>query len=144
MRILILHGANLNLLGERQPEIYGTQTLTDINDYIASEARRLNLEIEFAQYNVEGDIINALHDARTRFDAIVINPGAYSHYSYAIADAIASLAIPVIEVHLSNTAAREPHRRVSVTGAAARGTIAGFGANSYVLALHALAQTPEK
>lgn len=144
MRILILHGANLNLLGERQPEIYGTQTLADLNDFISAEARRLNVELEFAQHNAEGALVEALHDARTRFDAVIINPGAYAHYSYAIADAIASIAIPVVEVHLSNTAAREPHRRVSVTGAAARGTIAGFGQLSYVLALHALAETPEK
>jgi 3-dehydroquinate dehydratase-2 len=141
MRVLVIHGPNLNLLGERQPEIYGTATLDDINASIVTFAKELHLEVDCVQFNSEGDIIDALHDARTSYDGVAINPGAYTHYSYAIADAIASIKIPVIEVHLSNIAAREPHRRVSVTAAAARGTIAGFGADSYMLALRALARS---
>ncbi|MHB8147031.1 MAG: type II 3-dehydroquinate dehydratase [Vulcanimicrobiaceae bacterium] len=144
MRVLILHGANLNLLGERQPEIYGTQTLADINELIRTTARELSIDVDFAQHNGEGEIIDTLHAARTTYDAVVINPGAYSHYSYAIADAIASISIPVIEVHLSNIASREAHRRLSVTASACSGSISGFGPRSYVLALHAVAQTPGK
>lgn len=141
MRVLVLHGANLNLLGERQPEIYGTQTLTDVNDLITAAAGSLGISVDFVTHNSEGAIIDALHAARTTHDAVLINPGAYSHYSYAIADAIASIAIPVVEVHLSNIAARESHRRTSVTASACVGSISGFGAGSYVLALHAVAQT---
>lgn len=137
MRVLVIHGPNLNLLGERQPEIYGAQTLGEINEFIRTSAAELGTDIEFAQYNGEGEIIDAIHAARASFDAIVINPGAYAHYSYAIADAIASVPIPVVEAHLSNIAAREPHRRVSVTAAACTGSVSGFGANSYVLALRA-------
>ena len=137
MRVLVIHGPNLNLLGERQPEIYGTQTLGEINEFIRTSAVELGTDIEFAQYNGEGEIIDAIHAARASFDAIVINPGAYAHYSYAIADAIASVPIPVVEAHLSNIAARESHRRVSVTAAACTGSVSGFGASSYVLALRA-------
>ena len=144
MHVLVLHGANLNLLVERQPEIYGTQTLAEINELVSTAARDLNIGVDFAQHNGEGDIIDALHDARSRYDAIILNPGAYSHYSYAIADAIASISLPVVEVHLSNISAREPHRRISVTAGACRGSISGFGARSYVLALYAVAQTPGK
>jgi len=144
MRVLILHGANLNLLGERQPEIYGAQTLIDINELIRTTARELSIDVDFTQHNGEGEIIDALHAARSNYDAVVINPGAYSHYSYAIADAIASISIPVIEVHLSNIASREAHRRLSVTASACIGSISGFGPRSYVLALHAVAQTPGK
>jgi 3-dehydroquinate dehydratase-2 len=144
MRVLVIHGPNLNLLGEREPEVYGRQTLPEINELIATEARRLNVEVEFVQHNGEGEIISAIHAARTTHDAIVINPGAYSHYSYAIADAIASVQIPVVEAHLSNISAREAHRRVSVTASACDGSVSGFGPRSYVLALHAVAQKPEK
>ncbi len=144
MRVLVIHGPNLNLLGERQPEIYGRQTLAELDDFIATNARDLGVEVECVQHNGEGEIVDAIHDARTRFDAIVINPGAYSHYSYAIADAIASVNIPVAEAHLSNIAAREAHRRTSVTAAACVGSVSGFGARSYVLALRAVAQIPEK
>ena len=144
MRVLVINGPNLNLLGEREPEIYGTQTLADLNDVVASTARDLGLEIDFLQHNGEGEIIDALHAARASYDAIIINPGAYSHYSYAIADAIAAISIPVVEVHLSNISAREPHRRISVTAAACIGSISGFGARSYVLAVHAVAQVLKK
>lgn len=144
MRVWVIHGPNLNLLGERQPEIYGGDTLSTVNDLIAATARTLDIEVLCRQYNGEGQIIDALHAAREQCEAIVINPGAYAHYSYAIADAIAALAVPVVEVHLSNIAARETFRRTSVTAGACRGTIGGFGAQSYVLALHAVAKMVEK
>lgn len=144
MRVLVIHGPNLNLLGEREPHIYGTQTLGEINQFIEATARELGTEVICNQYNDEGTIVTAIQDARTQYDAIVINPGAYSHYSYAIADALASISIPAIEVHLSNISAREAFRRTSVTAAACRGLISGFGARSYTLALRALVQSTEK
>ena len=137
MRVLVIHGPNLNLLGERQPEIYGTQTLGEINEFIRTTAADFGVTVECAQYNGEGEIIDAIHSARETYDAIVINPGAYSHYSYAIADAIAAVPIPVVEAHLSNISSRESHRRVSVTAAACVGNVSGFGANSYILAVRA-------
>ena len=140
MRVLVLHGPNLNLLGERQPEIYGTQTLAEVNATIADEAKTLGLEVLCEQFNSEGRIIDALHAARSGYSGVVINPGAYAHYSYAIADAIAAIGIPVVEVHLSNVAAREAFRRTSVTAAACRGTVSGLGARGYVLALRALSE----
>src|SRR5580700_9043001 len=139
MRVLVIHGPNLNLLGERQPEIYGRMALGELNEFIATSARDLGVSVDCVQHNGEGEIINAIHDARSSYDGVVINPGAYSHYSYAIADAIASIAIPVIEVHLSNIAAREPFRRNSVTAAACRGVVSGLGFTGYLLALRALA-----
>jgi 3-dehydroquinate dehydratase II len=141
MRVLVIHGPNLNLLGERQPEIYGTKTLSELNDDIAAAARELGVAVDCIQHNGEGEIVSAIHDARMSYDGIVINPGAFAHYSYAIADAISSVKVPVIEVHLSNIAAREAHRRISVTAASCIGTVSGFGGRSYVLALRALAQS---
>lgn len=139
MRVLVLHGPNLNLLGEREPEIYGTQTLAEINEAIGKAAGGLGLEVQCEQHASEGAIIGALHAARATYAGAIVNPGAYAHYSYAIADAVAAIGIPVIEVHLSNVAAREEFRRTSVTAAACRGVISGLGANGYVLALRALA-----
>jgi 3-dehydroquinate dehydratase-2 len=144
MRVLVLHGPNLNLRGIREPGIYGTETLDDLNDSVAAAAGSLGVEVAFEQYNGEGEIIDALHAARTAYDAVVVNPGAYSHYSYAIADAIAAIGIPVIEVHLSNVAGREDFRRRSVTAAVCRGTINGLGPLSYTLALRALVELQEK
>lgn len=144
MHVLVLHGPNLNLLGDREPEIYGTQTLADVDDLIAATAKDLGIEVRCEQLNGEGAIIDALHAARTQYDAVVINPGAYAHYSYAIGDAVAAIGIPVVEVHLSNVAGREPFRSRSVTAPAARGTIAGFGAPGYALALRALVEIVEK
>jgi 3-dehydroquinate dehydratase-2 len=138
MRVLVVHGPNLNLLGEREPDIYGPQTLAEIDASIAVAARELGIDVRCEQHNGEGHIIDALHAARRDCDAVVINPGAYSHYSYAIADAIRAIGIPVIEVHLSNIMARESFRRTSVTGAVCRATIGGLGASGYVLALRAL------
>jgi 3-dehydroquinate dehydratase II len=140
MRVLVLHGPNLNLLGEREPEIYGTQRLAEINDTIAAGAKDLGLEVRCEQHNSEGAIIDALHAARKSYAAVVINPGAYAHYSYAIRDAVAAIGIPVIEVHLSNIAARDAFRHTSVTAAACRGVVSGLGASGYVLALRALAE----
>jgi 3-dehydroquinate dehydratase II len=144
MRALVIHGPNLNLLGERQPEIYGRMTLAEINEFIMTSARDLGVSVDCVQLNGEGEIIAAIHNARSSYDGIVINPGAYSHYSYAIADAIAAVSIPIVEAHLTNIAAREVHRRTSVTAAACVGSISGFGPTSYVLALRFLAQTAEK
>ena len=144
MRVLVIHGPNLNLLGEREPEIYGRSTLAELNEHIAAAARELGVSVECIQHNGEGEIIDAIHQAWTSYDGIVINPGAYSHYSYAIADAISSVKIPVVEAHLSNIAGREAHRRVSVTAASCIGSVSGFGPESYVLALRALAKRAEK
>jgi 3-dehydroquinate dehydratase II len=137
---LVLHGPNLNLLGEREPQVYGSQTLAELNDEIAGAAQELGVEVRCEQHNSEGAIIDALHAARAQYQGVVINPGAYAHYSYAIRDAITAIVIPTIEVHLSNIAARESFRRTSVTAAACRGVMSGFGASGYVLALRALGE----
>jgi 3-dehydroquinate dehydratase II len=138
MRVLVLHGPNLNLLGEREPEVYGTQTLAELNDAIATAAKELGIEVRCEQHNAEGAIIDALHAARNAYQGVVINPGAYAHYSYGIRDAIASIGVPTIEVHLTNIAARESFRHTSVTAAACRGVVSGFGGDGYALALRAL------
>jgi 3-dehydroquinate dehydratase-2 len=140
MRVLVLHGPNLNLLGVRDPSTYGTQTLDEVNESVRATATELHISVQCEQYNGEGAIIDALHAARGNYDAIVINPGAYAHYSYAIADALASIGIPAIEVHLSNVAARDEFRRRSVTAVACQGTVTGLGAAGYSLALRALAE----
>lgn len=139
MRVLVIHGPNLNLLGEREPKVYGKQTLADIDEIIAASARELSIDVRSEQHNSEGAIIDALHAAGKDYDAVLLNPGAYTHYSYAIADAIAAIAVPVIEVHLSNVHAREPFRRTSVVAPVCAGSIGGFGVQSYLLALRAAA-----
>ncbi len=139
MRVAVIHGPTLNMLGERAPDIYGTQTLADIDAKIMRVADELRLKVRCAQFNSEGGIIDALHAAREHADAVVLNPGAYGHYSYAIADAIAAIGVPVIEVHLSNTHAREAFRRRSVVAPVCTGSISGFGVESYLLALRAVA-----
>jgi 3-dehydroquinate dehydratase-2 len=138
MRVLVVHGPNLNLLGERQPEIYGTRSLAEIDAMLVRSGEELDIEVRCVQHNSEGAIVESLHAAGNEYDAAIVNPGAYAHYSYAIADAISAIRIPVVEVHLSNIAAREPHRRVSVTAGACAGSISGFGAESYLLALRAI------
>jgi 3-dehydroquinate dehydratase-2 len=138
VNVLVIHGPNLNLLGTREPETYGTQTLAGLDARIAAEASALGLSVRSVQHNSEGAIVDELHAAKGQFDGIVLNAGAYTHYGYALRDAIAAIGIPTIEVHLTNTLAREPFRATSVIGPVCRGTIAGFGAASYLLALHAL------
>jgi len=138
VNVLVIHGPNLNLLGSREPEIYGRATLPDIDLRIAREAAALEVTVRTVQTNAEGEIVDALQAARAGVDGIVINAGAYTHYSYAIRDAIAAIGIPVVEVHLSNVAAREPFRAISVIAPVCLGSIAGFGVESYVLALRAL------
>ena len=137
MRLLVIHGPNLNLLGVREPEIYGNKTLQQIDVRIAEEAASLSVSVRMMQSNHEGEIIDALHEARDNTSAVIINPGAYTHYSYAIADAISAIGIPVIEVHLTNIHAREAFRRTSVIAPVCAGSIAGFGAESYLLAMRA-------
>jgi 3-dehydroquinate dehydratase-2 len=139
MRVLVIHGPNLNLLGEREPEIYGKETLADIDAAIAGLAQQLGIDVRSVQHNSEGAIVDALHGARKDCDAVLLNPGAYTHYSYAIADAIAAIRIPVIEVHLSNVHAREEFRRRSVVAPVCKGSVGGFGVQSYLLALRAAA-----
>lgn len=137
MRVLVIHGPNLNMLGEREPAVYGSHTLAQIDEEIRKTASVLGLDVETQQHNGEGAIIDALHAARKTAGCVVLNPGAYTHYAYAIADAIAAIEIPVIEVHLSNVHKREEFRRKSVVAPVCAGSIGGFGVNSYVLALHA-------
>lgn len=136
--VLIIHGPNLNLLGQREPSIYGSATLPQIDATLRQLGAGLGVTVECMQSNHEGDIIDAIQAARGRYGAIVLNPGAFTHYSLAIRDAISSVApLPVVEVHLSNTNRREEFRRHSVVAAVAAGTIAGFGAESYSLGLRA-------
>lgn len=138
MRILVIHGPNLNLLGTREPAVYGTATLAEIDSLLRERGRVTGAEVECVQFNAEGAIIDAIHRATGRYDAIVINPGAYTHYSIAIRDALAAVGLPVVEVHLSNIHAREDFRRHSVIAPVCRGTISGFGPVGYVLALEAV------
>jgi 3-dehydroquinate dehydratase-2 len=138
--VYVLNGPNLNLLGLREPEIYGSDTLDDIAGRLEDRARELGLAIDMRQSNHEGHLIDWLHEANARSaKAVILNPGGYTHTSIALHDAIKSITVPVIEVHLSNPHAREGFRHRSYVGSAAKGTIAGFGALSYMLALDAAA-----
>ncbi|MDF3384180.1 MULTISPECIES: type II 3-dehydroquinate dehydratase [Sulfitobacter] len=136
--VLILNGPNLNLLGTRQPEVYGKTTLADVEALCAEETARLGLEMEFAQSNHEGSLIDLIHAARGQHAGIILNAGAYTHTSIALMDAIASVGLPVVEVHLSNIHARESFRHTSYIAPVALGQICGFGVHGYVLAIQAL------
>lgn len=138
MKILILHGPNLNLLGTREPEVYGTMTLDEINTRLIEAGRELAVEITCRQSNSEGVLVDALQEARTWADGVVFNPGGYTHTSVSLRDAVAAIVIPVVEVHLSNVYAREEFRHHSLLSPVCAGKIVGFGWNSYVLGLKAL------
>ncbi len=138
MKILVMHGPNLNLLGEREPGYYGSDSFASVNKEIEQKAAELGLECEIFQSNGEGELIDKLHQARLGCAGVVLNAGAYTHYSYAIRDAIAAIKIPVVEVHMSNIHARDEFRHNSVIAAVCAGQIAGFGKNSYLLGVQAL------
>jgi len=135
MNVLVVHGPNLNLLGTREPEVYGRVTLEAINAMLEAEGRKLGAEVRTFQSNIEGELVTAIQDARGWADVIIINPAAYTHTSVALRDAIAAVGIPAIEVHLSNVNAREAFRHHSYIAPVAAGTICGFGAEGYRLAL---------
>jgi len=136
MRVLVLHGPNLNTLGSREPEVYGTTTLKEIDEMLAAQAAAGGHEIVSFQSNTEGDLIDKLQDGG--FDGVLLNPGGLTHYSIALRDAVQAAGAPVVEVHLSNIFAREEFRRHSVISGACKGIVSGFGAQSYVLGLRAL------
>ncbi len=138
MKILVLHGPNLNLLGMREPEVYGSMSLDEIDDRLAEKSHELGVKVTCKQSNHEGVLIDALQDARQWADGVIFNPGGYTHTSVALRDAIAAIGIPVIEVHLSNVYAREEFRHRSLLSAVCTGKITGFGWKSYMLGLIAL------
>lgn len=140
MKILVLHGPNLNLLGTREPEIYGSLSLADIDAKLAELGMEVQAEVVCKQSNHEGVLVDALQDARTWANGVVFNPGGYTHTSIALRDAISAIGIPVIEVHLSNVYAREEFRHVSMISAVCRGKIVGLGWRSYTLGLQALVE----
>jgi 3-dehydroquinate dehydratase-2 len=135
MRVLVIHGPNLNLLGERERDVYGSESLPEINEKIRKRAQELGIDIEVFQSNYEGEIIERIHKARKDVDFLIINPGAFTHYSYALRDAIKASSLPCVEVHLSNIYAREDFRRNSVIAPVVIGQISGFGSLGYLLAL---------
>ena len=137
-RVLLINGPNLNLLGLREPEVYGHETLADIVTELRSFASERDVELSDFQSNSEGELVTAIHDARGKVDGIILNAGAYTHYSIAIRDAIAGVSLPVVETHLSNVHAREPFRKESVLLPVCVGVVAGFGRDSYFVALEAL------
>ncbi len=137
MRILFLNGPNLNLLGQREPQVYGRTTLAEIETKVRKRAKRLRVTINFRQSNQEGELVNWIQDARGKFDVIVLNAAAYTHTSIALRDTIAAVGIPTVEIHLSNVHAREEFRHKSMIAPVCAGQIVGFGVNSYLLGLEA-------
>ena len=137
MKIRVLHGPNLNLLGTREPDVYGSLTLAEIDRRIMECAKSIGVQVEISQFNSEGELVEAIQQAGKSADAIVINPGAYTHYSIAIRDAVAAIKIPTVEVHLSNIYGREEFRQESVIAPVCAGQISGFGDQSYILGLQA-------
>jgi len=144
VRIAVIHGPNLNLLGLREPEVYGALTLEQINERMLDLARKENLELRISQSNMEGTIIDSIQDALEWADAIVINPGAYTHTSVAIRDAITAVRLPTVEVHMSNVHRREPFRHHSYVSPVVVGQVVGFGVDSYLLGLIAAKRTVEE
>lgn len=139
-KILVINGPNLNMLGVREPQIYGEKTYTDLENYIEEYCAKKDIEVTVLQSNGEGEIIDFIHHSQGNYDGIVINPGAYTHYSYAISDALKSVEVPAVEVHLSNIHKREEFRRVSVTAPSSVGQISGLGFRGYLLAIDFLAE----
>lgn len=135
MKLLVLNGPNLNLLGQREPEVYGKETLADLERELSKYALSKSVELQFKQSNWEGQLIDWIHDAENHVDGIIINPGAFTHYSYAIRDAISSITKPVVEVHISNVHAREEFRKNSVVAPVCVGQITGFGLEGYWMAV---------
>ena len=137
MKILFLNGPNLNMLGQREPEVYGKATLKDIEERVQERAANSKAQVEFRQSNVEGELVSWIQQAKAKFDVIVLNAAAYTHTSIALRDAILATGVPTIEIHLSNIHAREEFRQKSLIAPVCRGVIAGFGVNSYLLGLEA-------
>ena len=135
MKFLVLNGVNLNMTGRREQGIYGSETLDSINDELKAYCKKHGHDIDFYQSNIEGELCTKIQEAEGKYDGIVLNAGAYTHYSYAIRDAIAAITVPVVEVHMSNVYAREEFRHTSVLSAVCKGAILGFGKKSYLLAL---------
>ena len=137
-KVLVVHGPNLNMLGQRETDVYGDVDLKEIDERIKKEADALSLEVESFQSNDEGELVSKIQEANEEFDALILNPAAFTHYSIAIRDAVAAVKVPVIEVHLTNIFAREEFRHKSVISAVSKGVISGFGPDSYILGLRAL------